>query len=162
MDWTFGTLLWSTLVFFFWFALIWMFVVVFADLARRDMSGWAKAGWVILIVLLPFLGILIYLVAVPKGGQLYQPGLANPQARVGAGGYPADEIAAAARLHDEGKITAAEFEPTEATRTKPLDAPHHWSRSPSGTSPRPAEERWTPTPRSTTTASSATCRPRPW
>jgi hypothetical protein len=45
------------LAFFFWFAFIWMFVSLFADILRRDdLSGWGKAGWILLIVVLPFLG----------------------------------------------------------------------------------------------------------
>ena len=54
-------------VFFFWFMLIWMFIMVFADIFRRkDLSGAAKAGWIVLIVILPLFGILIYLIARPS------------------------------------------------------------------------------------------------
>src|SRR4051812_50209601 len=54
-------------VFFFWFLFIWMFIGVFADIFRReDLSGWGKAGWIFLIVILPFLGILIYMIARPR------------------------------------------------------------------------------------------------
>jgi hypothetical protein len=103
MEWTFGTVLWSMLVLFFWFAVIWMFIGIFADILRRDMSGWAKAGWLLLIIILPFLGMLIYLIARPSSvGNLAGYGLRN----VGS----VDEIAKAARLHDEGKITSEEFE----------------------------------------------------
>lgn len=110
VEWTFGTFLWSMLVFFFWFAVIWMFIAVFADILRRDMSGWAKAGWIILIVVLPFLGILAYLIAMPKGAEQY-PVAGYPGSPGRGRDYPAaDAIAKAARLHDEGKITAAEFE----------------------------------------------------
>src|SRR5262245_39507782 len=92
-------------VFFFWFAVIWMFIGVFADIIRRDMSGWAKAGWIVLIVLLPFLGILIYLIARPKVLDV------DLGVRPGVASYPAaDEIAKAAELQAEGKITVAEFE----------------------------------------------------
>ncbi len=67
-DWTFGTVLWSSLVFFFWFTFIWMFIMVFADILRRhDLSGWGKAGWILLIAILPFLGVLVYLIARPSG-----------------------------------------------------------------------------------------------
>ena len=52
MEWTFGTVLWSMLVFFFWLAFLWIFISIFADILRRDLSGWAKAGWITLIVLL--------------------------------------------------------------------------------------------------------------
>jgi hypothetical protein len=59
-------LLWSMLVFFFWFMAIWVFIAVFADIfARPDLSGWAKAGWILLIFVLPFLGALIYVIARP-------------------------------------------------------------------------------------------------
>ncbi len=66
-EWTFGSVLWAMVVFFFWFMLIWIFIGVFADLFRRnDLSGWAKAGWLLLIFIVPFFGILIYLIARPK------------------------------------------------------------------------------------------------
>jgi hypothetical protein len=112
MEWTFGTVLGSMLVFFFWFAFIWMFMSVFADILRRDLSGWAKAGWITLIVLLPFLGILIYLIATPRmTAEDRRPTVQRQETRRGvAGPSPADEIAKAALLHDEGKITANEFE----------------------------------------------------
>jgi Phospholipase_D-nuclease N-terminal len=111
MDWTFGTFLWSTMVFFFWIVCIWMFIGVFADILRRDLSGWAKAGWIALIVVLPFLGILIYLIARPKTAGEYGYLAREDRARGGvAGASAADQIAKAAQLHDEGRITADEFE----------------------------------------------------
>ncbi len=62
-----GGVLWTMLAFFFWFMLIWMFIAVFADIfRRRDLSGAAKAGWTLLIFLLPLLGILIYMIARPS------------------------------------------------------------------------------------------------
>src|SRR5690348_10175032 len=66
VNWTFGTFLWSMVVFFLWFVVIWMFIAIFADIFRRDMSGWAKAGWIVLIVILPFIGILAYVIARPR------------------------------------------------------------------------------------------------
>ena len=64
---TFGEILWSMLIFFFWFMAIWIFIMIFADIFRRnDMSGLAKAGWIILIFILPFIGAMIYLIARPK------------------------------------------------------------------------------------------------
>ena len=88
------------LVFFFWFAVIWMFIGIFADIIRRDMSGWAKAGWILLIVVLPFIGILIYLIARPK--EEIRPEVPDYLA--------ADEIAKAAELQADGRITAVEYE----------------------------------------------------
>ena len=66
-DYGFGSFLWTMFAFFFWFMLIWMFIACFADIFRRkDLSGGAKAGWVLLIFLLPLFGILIYLIARPS------------------------------------------------------------------------------------------------
>ena len=64
---TFWDVIFSLVALFFWFMLIWIFISVFADIFRRhDLSGMAKAGWVILIVILPFLGALIYIVMRPS------------------------------------------------------------------------------------------------
>jgi Phospholipase_D-nuclease N-terminal len=61
-----GGFLWTLFAFFFWFMLIWMFIMVFADIFRRkDLSGGAKAGWLLLIIILPLFGILIYMIARP-------------------------------------------------------------------------------------------------
>jgi Phospholipase_D-nuclease N-terminal len=113
VDWNFGTFLWSTLIFFFWFAVIWMFIGIFADIFRRDMSGWAKAGWIVLIVILPFIGILAYMIARPKTADeygTYGTYSSRPRHAQQPEYLPADEIAKAAQLQDQGKITEAEFE----------------------------------------------------
>ena len=66
-EWTLGDALWAMLVFFFWFMAIWIFITIFGDIfRRRDLSGAAKAGWVLLLFVLPFLGALIYLIARPS------------------------------------------------------------------------------------------------
>lgn len=65
--WTFGTFLWAMVAFFFWFVLIWMFIATFADIfRRRDLSGWGKAGWILVIAILPLFGILVYVIARPR------------------------------------------------------------------------------------------------
>jgi hypothetical protein len=111
-EWTFGTFLWSTVVFFFWFTIIWMFITVFADIFRRDISGWAKAGWIILIVILPFIGILAYVIARPTTGEpelgLYS--INQPTRQQAPGFHAADEITKAAQLRDQGRITSTEYE----------------------------------------------------
>jgi hypothetical protein len=112
-EWTFGSVLWAMVVFFFWFMLIWMFIGVFADIFRRnDLSGGAKAGWLLLIFVVPFFGILIYLIARPKMTAQDKEMMAAMQERERrATGYSAaDEVAKLAKLRDEGKITAEEFE----------------------------------------------------
>src|SRR3954467_4130273 len=100
-DWTFGSVLWAMVVFFFWFLFIWMFIAVFSDIFRRnDIHGGAKAGWIILIVLLPFLGILIYMIARPKmtaQDKEMLEGYSEAQRRA-TGFSAADEIAKAQEL----------------------------------------------------------------
>jgi hypothetical protein len=107
-EWTFGTFLWGTVVFFFWMMLIWMFIAIFGDiLRRRDLSGWRKAGWCLLVFILPLIGILAYLIARPKaelqpyGGELWD-GHARPAS--------ADEIAKLAQLQQSGAITVEEYD----------------------------------------------------
>ena len=112
-EWNFGDVLWGMLVFFFWFMAIWIFIAVFADIFRRnDISGWAKAGWILLIFLVPFLGALIYIIARPKMTAQDKELLERSQeAQRRIEGYsPADEIAKLAKLRDDGQITAAEYE----------------------------------------------------
>jgi len=111
MNWSFGTFLGAMVVGLFWAMLIWMFIAVFADILRRDMSGWAKAGWMALVFLLPLVGTLIYLIARPRQvGEESQLGLATQAAPPARAYPPADAIAAAVRLHDEGKINEYEFD----------------------------------------------------
>ena len=112
-DYDFGDFLWTTLVFFFWFMLIWIFIGVFADLFRRnDLSGWAKAGWLVLIFIIPFIGILIYMIARPKMTEQDKEMMAamSERERRASGYSAADEVAKLAKLRDEGKITAEEYE----------------------------------------------------
>jgi len=60
------TFFWYMLMFYFLFMLIWMFIATFADIFRRDdLSGWGKAGWILMIFIFPLLGILIYVLTKP-------------------------------------------------------------------------------------------------
>ena len=96
---------------YFFLLIIWLFLLIriFADIfRRRDMSGWAKAGWVFLIIILPLLGILIYLIARPRDLPQDEED-ARAAARV-AGTQSVDDVAKAAELHDQGKLTDEEFE----------------------------------------------------
>ena len=110
---TFGEMLWTMLVFFFWMMAIWIFISLFADIFRRnDVSGWAKAGWILLLFVLPFIGALIYMIARPKMTEQDKEILekqAEAQRRV-AGYSAADEIDKLTKLRDSGAITAEEFE----------------------------------------------------
>jgi hypothetical protein len=61
-DYPFLDLMWTMLVFFGWIAWFWLLFVALGDLFRRpDVSGWAKTGWTLLVIVLPFLGVLLYL-----------------------------------------------------------------------------------------------------
>ncbi|HEU4355877.1 MAG TPA: SHOCT domain-containing protein [Actinomycetota bacterium] len=112
-----GEVLWAMLVFFFWFMFIWMFIGVFADIFRRDdLTGWGKAGWILLIVVLPLIGILIYMIARPKMTEQDRRMMSEAQeAQRRMSGYSAaDEITKLAKLRDEGQITAEEYERLKA------------------------------------------------
>jgi hypothetical protein len=109
----FGEILWSMLIFFFWFMAIWIFIMIFADIFRRnDLSGWAKAGWIVLIFILPFIGAMIYLIARPKMTEQDKEMMEKAQeAQNRMSGYSAaDEISKLSALRDQGKISAEEYE----------------------------------------------------
>ncbi|HEX6843713.1 MAG TPA: SHOCT domain-containing protein [Actinomycetota bacterium] len=112
-EWTFGSVIWAMVVFFFWFMAIWIFISIFGDIFhRRDLSGWGKAGWIALIFLVPFLGALIYMIARPKMTEQDKEDLARAQEmqrRVTGYSY-ADEIEKLAKLRDAGSISAEEYE----------------------------------------------------
>ncbi|HUJ64473.1 MAG TPA: SHOCT domain-containing protein [Acidimicrobiales bacterium] len=110
----FWTMLWLFL-FFIW---IWILISVFIDIFRsEDLGGWAKALWVIFVVILPFLGVLVYLIA--RGGKMHER--AAKQAaqqekefrgyvqQVAGDSNPADQLAKLADLKDRGVITEDEF-----------------------------------------------------
>jgi hypothetical protein len=108
-----GELLWGMLVFFFWFMAIWIFIQIFADIFhRRDLSGAGKAGWIVLLFVLPFLGALIYLIARPKMTEQDREDIQRMQAaQQRAFGYsPAEEIEKLSKLRDSGEISAEEYE----------------------------------------------------
>jgi putative oligomerization/nucleic acid binding protein/phospholipase D-like protein len=116
-EWSFGNVLWSMFVFFFWVMFIWMFIAIFGDIFRRDdLSGWGKAGWIFLIFVLPFLGILIYMIARPKMTEQDKRMLEEMQTREKrmSGYSAADEIAKLAQLRDAGQISPEEYERLKA------------------------------------------------
>ena len=112
-DVSFWDVVWWMVMLFFFTMAIWLFVAIFADIFRRnDISGLAKAGWIFLIFILPFLGILIYIIARPKmteqDRQMMETYQVTSQRAVGYS--PVDEIARAQQLRDSGAITAEEFD----------------------------------------------------
>jgi hypothetical protein len=116
-------ILWTTLIFFAWVIFIWIAITVLIDVFRRhDLSGWGKAGWTVLIVILPWLGVLAYLIFNHDG--MTQRRVQDAQAsqkqfddyvRTAAGsGGAASEIEKAKQLLDTGAITQAEFDAIKA------------------------------------------------
>ncbi|HSK48629.1 MAG TPA: SHOCT domain-containing protein [Coriobacteriia bacterium] len=111
------TFFWYMLVFYFYFMVIWMFIQTFADIFRREnLTGWGKAGWLLLIFVFPFLGILIYMIVRPKNTEQDQRMMAEAQAMQSrmVGGSAVDDIAKAQALLDKGSITQAEFDALKA------------------------------------------------
>jgi hypothetical protein len=116
-NWSFGDVFLSFIVFYFWFMFIWIFIRIFADIfGREDLGGGAKAGWIILIIVLPFLGCLIYMIARPKMTEQDQRQImeAEEMQRRISGFSAADEIEKLGKLRDEGKITPEEYESMKA------------------------------------------------
>ena len=119
-----GQVLWSMLWFFCFFIWIWLLIVVFADIFRsHDLSGLAKALWTIFVIVLPYLGVFVYLIA--RGGKMHERAARQAQAQdaaahqyiqsvAGAGASPADEIGRLADLKAQGAITDEEFQAGKA------------------------------------------------
>jgi Phospholipase_D-nuclease N-terminal len=67
-DYPFLDVLWTMIIFFAWVVYIWMIIAIFGDVfRRRDIGGWAKAAWCVFMIVLPFIGVLIYLIAQHNG-----------------------------------------------------------------------------------------------
>ncbi|MGH2886764.1 MAG: SHOCT domain-containing protein [Solirubrobacteraceae bacterium] len=119
----FLNILWDMLIFFAWVIFIWIAITVLIDVFRRhDISGWGKAGWTIFIVILPWIGVLVYLIANHTGMQErkmkdVQTSQAQFDAAVrqaaGSGGSAA-EIEKAKALLDNGTINQQEFDALKA------------------------------------------------
>ena len=119
-----GQVFLSLLYFFLFFIWIWLLIVVFSDLFRsHDLSGWAKAFWVIGIVILPYLGVLLYLIV--RGHKMAEhaqqaaaaqdaAAKAYIQQAAGTTGSAADEIQRLSDLKNQGVISDAEFEAGKA------------------------------------------------
>ncbi len=123
-DYPFLNILWSMIIFFCWVAWIWTLIVIVGDLFRRhDASGFKKAIWLIVLIILPFVGVLAYLIANGQGmaersakqHQAQQAQFADYVQSVAApGGGAASEIDKAKQLLDSGAITQAEYDSLKA------------------------------------------------
>ena len=122
-DYPFLDILWTMLIFFAWVIWFWILIRVLVDVFRRhDISGWGKAGWTLFMIVVPFLGVLIYLIA--HGKDMGQRDIEQAQAQraqfddyvrsVSAEDGGAAQIAQAKSLLDSGTITQDEYDRLKA------------------------------------------------
>jgi len=114
---TFWDVIWGMVAFFFWFMLIWIFIAIFADIFRRnDISGGMKAIWILAIVILPFLGCLIYIVTRPKvtAQDLQMMTQADAAAKAASQVTTVDQIDKLNQLKAAGAITEPEYNELKA------------------------------------------------
>ena len=118
-----GQVFWSMLWFFMFFIWIWLLITVFADIFRRhDIGGGTKALWIVFVIVVPYLGVLVYLIAEHQGmADRSAKDIQQVQAQqdayiksVAGSASPADQIAQAKQLLDAGTITQAEFDSIKA------------------------------------------------
>jgi hypothetical protein len=116
-------LFWTILYFFVMVMWFWLVITVFADIFRSDMSGWGKAGWSLFVIIVPLLGVLIYMIV--HGGDMQarsaRDALAADQAQrdyirsvAGTSTSLADEVSKLAALRDQGVISEQQFETQKA------------------------------------------------
>ena len=116
---TFLSMLW----FFLFILWIWLFITVFADIIRSDdLSGWGKAGWTVLVIVLPYLGVFVYLIARGRsmgeraGREMQRRDAAMRQYVREAASAPstAEELERLADLQSRGQISESEFQHAKA------------------------------------------------
>jgi len=118
-----GQFFWSMIWFTLFFIWIWLLFIVFGDIFRsKDLSGVAKALWVIFVIIVPYLGVFIYVIA--RGGKMQEHAMQRAQAQdqamrqyvqnVAPAGGSADEIQKLADLRAAGTITEEEFQAAKA------------------------------------------------
>jgi Phospholipase_D-nuclease N-terminal len=122
-NYNFASFLWDVLVIFAFVIWFWLLILVFGDLfSRHDIGGWGKAGWIVLVVIIPYFGVFIYLIA--NGKSMGERAAAKAQAQqeqvddyvrsVASSDSSADQIAKGKQLLDAGTITQAEFDQLKA------------------------------------------------
>jgi hypothetical protein len=122
-EWGTGQVFWSILWFFLFFIWIWVAIMVFVDIFRsKDLSGWGKALWVLLVIVLPYFGVFIYLIV--RGHKMGEHAAADAKAQQEAfRSYvqqtagttsTADELEKLARLRDQGVLSEEEYAQAKA------------------------------------------------
>ena len=122
-EYPFLEIFWTILIFFAFFIWIWLLFVVFSDIFRRsDIGGWGKTGWIVFVIVLPYLGVFVYLIA-EHNGMTERTIAAQKQAKSSMDEYvretagatdPTQQIAKASELLKAGTITQAEFDAIKA------------------------------------------------
>ena len=119
-----GQVFWSMMWFFLWFIWLWLLIIVFGDIFRsRDLSGWGKALWTIFVILVPYLGVFVYLIA--RGHKMHEHAVQQVEAQdaaarqyiqsaVGSAPSTADELTKLADLRASGVMDEAEFQQAKA------------------------------------------------
>jgi hypothetical protein len=121
-----GQVLWSMLYFFLFFLWIWLVITVFSDIFRdHELSGWAKAGWTVFVIVLPYLGVFVYLIA--RGHKMAENSMAEAQRRdemfrsyvrdAAGTATPTDQLSTLATLRSDGVISDVEYERMKAKVT---------------------------------------------
>jgi hypothetical protein len=114
---------WTIIIVFAWVAWFWVLIIVISDLfSRHDIGGWAKALWMLFVIVVPFLGVFIYVISQGKGMterrdrqvKASQQEFDSYVRQVAATDGPADQIAKAKQLLDNGTIDQAEFDRLKA------------------------------------------------
>ena len=114
---------WTIFEIFLWVIWFWILITVFIDIFRsKDLSGWGKALWFIFVLVIPLIGVLVYLIA--RGGSMHERQVRDAQQEeqqfrsyvqdAASSGTPADQLAKLADLRDRGVITAEEFDREKA------------------------------------------------
>jgi hypothetical protein len=117
-EWGTGEVFWSMLWFFLFFIWIWLLIMVFSHIFRsHDLSGWGKAAWSIFIILVPYLGVFVYLIA--RGNRMGADAAADAAAReasfqqyvrqTAGSTSTAEEVERLKGLHDQGILSDAEY-----------------------------------------------------
>jgi type VI protein secretion system component VasK len=110
---TFLDVLWYSILFFFWILAIWIFIMIVSDVFRRDdLSGGKKALWIVFMIILPFIGVLTYIIVRPKvtAQDVKLAAQAEAAQKAVAGVSTADELAKLNELRSQGVISHEEFE----------------------------------------------------
>jgi hypothetical protein len=123
-EWGSGQVFWSLLWFFLFFIWLWMLIVVFGDIFRSDdLSGWGKALWSIFIIVMPYLGVFVYLIA--RGGKMGARVAADAKAQdeafkqyvrqtAATSAGTADELEKLSKLREQGILDDAEYAQAKA------------------------------------------------